>query len=125
MTYDCHTHELVPFAHTSPEITDDSLADLLWLQRAAALRGPWPLVMALLLLLESRRQAHRGFVIVLPDTLGYYQLDGGTAHRSLRQLEQAGMIQVWSRRGSPPLVTIVDTPADDGIVPADAAEQYT
>lgn len=119
MTHDIRTDDLARYAHPSPEIADDPPADLLWLRRAALLPGRWTLTTALLLLLESRGLARREFIRLGPDLLEQYRLGKAIARRSLQRLDEAGMIQVWWRHGSPPLVAIVEMASEDGPVPSD------
>lgn len=88
-------------------------ADLLWLQRAAKLNGKTPLTTALMVLAVSRRLERRLHILLTPKTLNAYGINRTTAYRSLRSLEEAGLVTVRRHGGCPPLVSIVDASCDD------------
>lgn len=83
-------------------------ADLLWLQRAAELNGKTPLTTALMVLAVSRRLDRRQHILLTAKTLNAYGINRTTAYRSLRSLEQAGLVTVRRHGGCPPLVSIIE-----------------
>ena len=85
--------------------TESMLLD--FLREASALPGRGPSAMAIMLANQCRRLERHEHILVLPKTLGSYRLTSGTGYRALEQLQAAGLVKVYRRRGQGPTVTLL------------------